>query len=222
MPHLEKTNDPKLIPSSSVSIKISESTDDDIILVKGVDHANAAYDVVLFAYAFATLATLIKTVAWWFNQWPFISHFNFFLKWLMSASIAGFEYLPLTYAFQYANRNGVALSIMTAYMEASDNCFRMIQQLALGLPLAWFDWVGAAMLVVAVIYQGALHYRMSFSAEHDHKVEDRLILEPKYSKYVIAGAILSTLVFSLTLSLAAGPVGQAYTLATLATGVLPF
>ena len=43
-------------------------------------------------------------MAWWFNQWPFTDGWNFFLKWFVSASIAGCEYLPLTFSFQYANR----------------------------------------------------------------------------------------------------------------------
>ena len=55
----------------------------------------------------------------------------------MSISIAGLEYLPLTFCFGYAEKNGVALSLMTAYMEAADNSFRMLQQLALGFPLGY-------------------------------------------------------------------------------------
>jgi hypothetical protein len=86
----------------------------------------------LIAYSAATLATFIKTVAWWFNQWPFMTGYNFGILWITSACIAGCEYLPMTFSFQYASSHGVALSLMTAYMEASDNLFRMIQQYALG------------------------------------------------------------------------------------------
>ena len=58
--------------------------------------------------------------------------YNFGILWITSALIAGCEYLPMTFAFQYASSNNVALSLMTAYMEATDNGFRMIQQYALG------------------------------------------------------------------------------------------
>lgn len=89
----------------------------------------------LISYSFATLATLIKTVAWWFNQWPITQGWSYFFKWLSSASIAGCEYLPMTFAFQYASSHFVHLSLMTAYMEAADNFFRMLQQYFLGDPL---------------------------------------------------------------------------------------
>lgn len=81
------------------------------------------------------------------------------LKWLISASMAGFEYLPLTLAFTIANKHAVSLALMTAYMEAVDNFFRMMQQLTLHDPLGWFDWVAAAGLALCVVWQGLLHAR---------------------------------------------------------------
>lgn len=47
---------------------------------------------------------------------------------------------------------------MTAYMEALDNFFRMMQQVGLRQPLAWFDWVAAAGLGLCVAFQGCMHY----------------------------------------------------------------
>lgn len=100
-------------------------------------HTNASNRLKIFltVYFFATLATLIKTIAWWFNQWPFMKGYNFGIVWIVSALIAGCEYLPMTFAFTYASSHGVALSLMTSYMEAADNSFRMLQQLGLGDPL---------------------------------------------------------------------------------------
>jgi len=112
----------------------------------------------LICYLFGTIATVIKTVAWWFNQWPPIYNINFFAKWSSSAAIAGFEYAPLTLSFQTANARGVHLSLMTAYMEAADNLFRMLQQLFLSDPLEWFDWIGALGLGLCVAWQGYMHW----------------------------------------------------------------
>ena len=50
------------------------------------------------------------------------------------------------------------MSLMTAYMEAADNTFRMFQQLALGDPLQWFDWTAAGLLALCVLWQGYMHY----------------------------------------------------------------
>jgi len=39
----------------------------------------------LTAYFFGTLATALKTFAWWFNQWPFVQGWPFMGKWAISA-----------------------------------------------------------------------------------------------------------------------------------------
>lgn len=39
----------------------------------------------LTAYFFGTLATALKTFAWWFNQWPFVDGWHFMGKWAISA-----------------------------------------------------------------------------------------------------------------------------------------
>lgn len=95
----------------------------------------------------------------WFNQWPVIASYAFIVKWIISASIAGCEYAPMTFAFTLANKHNVHLGLMTAYMEALDNFFRMMQQLGLGDPLAWFDWIAALGLALCVIWQGFMHFR---------------------------------------------------------------
>jgi hypothetical protein len=45
-------------PEKSDAANIRRSSDDESFLP------------IIIAYSFASLATLIKTVAWWFNQWP--------------------------------------------------------------------------------------------------------------------------------------------------------
>ena len=42
-----------------------------------------------------------------------------------------------------ASSNSVHLGLMTAYMEALDNAFRIAQQYFLGKPLYWFDYTAA-------------------------------------------------------------------------------
>jgi hypothetical protein len=111
----------------------------------------------LQAYAYGTLATAVKTVAWWLNQWPALHGRPFLATWAVSAAVAGLEYLPLTMAFATAGGHGVHLGLMTAYMEAMDNLCRMLQQVGLRAPLAWFDWGAALGLGLCVVYQGAMH-----------------------------------------------------------------
>ena len=135
----------------------------------------------------------------------------------MSIGIAGCEYLPLTYAFGFATKNGVALSLMTAYMEAADNSFRMLQQLALGFPLSWFDWLAAALLILAVMFQGFYHYQRQKISKGPE--QDRLVLTKENIPYVMASILTITIVTALSASLLGGYVGQTYVLATLATGM---
>jgi hypothetical protein len=111
------------------------------------------------AYLFGTLATAVKTFAWWLNQWPSIHHLPFLAKWFISASVAGLEYLPLTAAFSTASAHGVHLGLLTAFMEAMDNFLRMMQQVGLHDPLGWFDWIAALGLGLFVGYQGWMHFR---------------------------------------------------------------
>lgn len=81
------------------------------------------------------------------------------MKWLAGWSIAAiFEYLPLVGAFSLASRYKVHLGLMTAYMEALDNLFRIAQQVALLKPLYWFDWCAGAGMVLTVVFQGVMHY----------------------------------------------------------------
>jgi len=173
------------------------------------------------AYGFATLATLVKTVAWWFNRFPLVNTWSFFAKWIASAAIAGLEYLPLTYSFQYATGNFVALSLMTAYMTAVDNLFRMLQQLGLGLYLGWYDWVAAMILALAVVFQGVCHYyhdkSLKLTSTSDVNETIRTISNEAL-RVIIPAMFILTAILSLAASLLGGPVGQTYTLATLATG----
>jgi hypothetical protein len=111
------------------------------------------------AYTLATLATGAKTFAWWVNQYPRLKHFTFIQKWLSGWSIAAcIEYLPLIGAFTIASENGVHLGLMTAYMEALDNAFRMAQQYMLGKPLYWFDYTAATGMFFAVLFEGIMRY----------------------------------------------------------------
>lgn len=96
------------------------------------------------AYALASVATACKTFAWWINQYPALKNASFIQKWLAGWSIAAtLEYLPLMGAFLIASSHGVHLGVMTAYMEAVDNAFRILQQYFLGKPLYWFDYFAA-------------------------------------------------------------------------------
>jgi len=111
------------------------------------------------AYSLATVATGAKTFAWWINQYPQLKGRGFYVKWLAGWSIAAFiEYLPLIGAMQTASDNGVHLGLMTAYMEALDNFFRICQQKLLSKPLAWYDLVAAGGMFLAVLFQGLLHF----------------------------------------------------------------
>ncbi len=149
-----------------------------------------------------------------------------------------------------AHAKGVHLSLMTAAMEAMDNLFRMLQQLALGDPLGWFDWLAALLLGLCVAFQGVFHYRLERGLEHAESISRKLSLSQpvdaqpqshslagddgdeivgnkvrleaqiaavrKYTKPVLV--VLTFAVACLVASLIGGPNGQAYTLATIATG----
>ena len=135
------------------------------------------------AYSLATVATAAKTFAWWINQYPALKDLSFIQKWLAGWSIAAtLEYLPLVGAFTVASTSGVHLGLMTAYMEALDNAFRILQQYFLGKPLYWFDYTAAfgmylysynncnssliyfqtqsrvAGMFIAVLFQGIMNY----------------------------------------------------------------
>jgi len=186
----------------------------------------------LTAYFFGTIATAIKTFAWWFNQFPVIAAWPFMAKWAISASMAGCEYAPLTKAMQTANAHGVHLGLMTAYMEAADNFLRMMQQLALGDKLSWYDWVAALGLGLCVGWQGYMHYRTDQKKQAD---EAKGIVEAKPVEVQISAPkrkflriVFWTVIFvivasgSICGSLFGGSTGQAYVLATLATGAKTF
>jgi hypothetical protein len=109
------------------------------------------------AYTLATIATASKTFAWWVNQYPWLRDKSFMQKWLTGWSIAGFvEYLPLIGAFTIASEHGVHLGLITAYMEALDNAFRIGQQYMLGKPLYWYDYSAGLGMFSAVALQGIL------------------------------------------------------------------
>jgi len=111
------------------------------------------------AYVLATLATAAKTFAWWINQYPQLKGASFFKKWMAGWSIAAvIEYFPLIGAFTLASNNGVHLGLMTAYMEALDNLFRICQQYLLDKPLDWYDLFAAAGMFGFVMYQGGSRY----------------------------------------------------------------
>ena len=205
--------------------------------------------IIGIAYGLATIATLIKTIAWylflrrmtplphyfifrWFNQWPFITQFNFFLKWFLSILLAFFEYLPLTYSFVFATQHQVYLSLLTAYMEFGDNSFRMFQQLALQDTLYWFDWVAAGLLGLCVGFQGYFHSRkeaaMSASVESIDETRGVTtygipVMESKNGiRFIFAFLLFSFSAAMILLSLLEGATGQAYALATIATAAKTF
>jgi len=199
------------------------------------------------SYLYGTIATGIKTFAWWLNQWPGVKKWNFGAKWVVSASTAGFEYLPLTMAMQTANKYDVHLGLLTAYMEAADNFLRMMQQVGLGDPLAWYDWLAAVGLGVCVAWQGGMHY--SADKQRRLQAEEAATLAEASTVDGSAGAdipdpeitvyeaqrkskreriiLLSTIVFFTTVgsiigAAVGGPWGQAYVLATIATAAKTF
>ena len=205
--------------------------------------------IVGIAYSLATVATLIKTVAWylpfhrmiaicnyliftrWFNQWPFIAQFNFFLKWFLSVILAFFEYLPLTYSFVFATQHQVYLSLLTAYMEFGDNSFRMLQQLALQDTLYWFDWVAAGLLGLCVGFQGYFHSRkeaigrdpLGSSNEMREATNEIPVMESKNGlRFILVFLLFSFSAAMILLSLLEGATGQAYALATIATAAKTF
>ena len=186
--------------------------------------------VIGLAYSLATIATLIKTIAWWFNQWPFISNFNFMLKWFFSICIAFAEYLPLTYAFVFATQHHIYLSLLTAYMEFGDNSFRMIQQLLLQDTLYWFDWTAAGLLGICVLFQGYFHSKREISirnASEGMGIESGISDIPLVESITGLRFLLAFLLFTFSgamilLSLLEGPTGQAYALATIATAAKTF
>ena len=115
------------------------------------------------AYVLATVATAAKTFAWWINQYPQLKHLSFLQKWIAGWSIAAcIEYFPLIGAMTIASENNVHLGLMTAYMEALDNFFRILQQRLLNKPLASYDYIAAAGMFVCVIFQGVMRWL------HDH------------------------------------------------------
>lgn len=186
--------------------------------------ASVSMPVIALAYSFASLATMIKTIAWWFNQWPFTALWSFFLKWVASAAIAGLEYLPLTLSFTLASTNGIQLSLMTAYMEVADNAFRMFQQLALGDTLYWYDWLTAALLAICVMFQAILHVRPRSHrrVQVDENPEESTITQLQCHVLARIFVILSFVVVLICVALLVGPSGQAYALATLATAAKTF
>jgi hypothetical protein len=182
----------------------------------------------LSAYWFGTLATAIKTFAWWLNQWPAIITWNFFAKWALSASVAGMEYAPLTLAMQTANKYDVHLGLLTAYMEAADNFLRMMQQVGLGDSLAYYDWITAVALGVCVGWQGYMHYKTERSERSDgskrsNDMHSNPIVWTKQLQIKFGLGVAATVIpISLIGSFAGGPTGQAYVLASLATGAKTF
>eukprot|EP00667_Euglena_gracilis_P009387 EG_transcript_9527 len=193
----------------------------------GAAAPRSALWVAAVAYSAALLATLVKTVAWWFNQWPFMVDQPLWAKWLSGAGIAGLEYCPMTFAMGYGAAHGVSLSLMTASMEATDNLLRMLQQVVLGKPLAWFDWGVAAALVLCVLWQG-WHHRLAEIRTESKPAENE---EPSTAPPAgcapqrIASAAAAGLVFVATgASLAGfgGWTGKAYALAVAATAAKTF
>lgn len=186
----------------------------------------------IVAYWYGTLATAIKTFAWWLNQWPGIIGWNFFAKWAISASVAGMEYAPLTLAMTSAVKNDVHLGLLTAYMEAADNFLRMMQQLGLGDSLSYYDWITAVALGVCVAWQGHMHYKAERGADadvenggkrRDNQTSSNPIIWTKKRQLQFGFTVAMTVIpISLLGSLLGGPTGQAYVLASLATGAKTF
>ena len=112
------------------------------------------------SYVLATYATAAKTFVWWINQYPqlkHLKHLNFWRKWIEGWSIAAIiEYFPLIGSMTIASENGVHLRLMTAYMEALDNFFRVLQQRLLQKPLSKHDYIAAAGMFVCVAFQGVM------------------------------------------------------------------
>jgi hypothetical protein len=187
----------------------------------------------LSAYFLVTLATCIKTFAWWLNQFPFLSNWPFLGKWGISAAIAGFEYLPMTSGMHVAETNGMYFSLLMAYMEVMDSVIRMIQQQVLCIldntrpPLGWYDWVTATGLVACVSLQAMMHYRRDEAArligkspcEETSRVGESTVKTPSRELLTIALSLLAVvmLIGFLCGALLGGVLGQVYVLGSIAT-----
>jgi len=182
----------------------------------------------IMAYFYGTVATAIKTFAWWLNQWPGIISWAFFAKWALSASVAGMEYAPLTLAMQTSNRNNVHLGLLTAYMEAADNFLRMMQQVGLGDSLTYYDWITAVALGVCVAWQGYKHYtteqhEIATGTHRGNDMHSNPIVWTRQLQLKFGIGVAATIIpISLMGSFLGGPTGQAYVLASLATGAKTF
>ncbi len=80
----------------------------------------------MLAYCLVTLATCIKTFAWWLNQFPFLRNWHFLGVWGIFVAVAGCEYLPMTGGMLVAENSGAKFTLLTGYMEVADNVLRMI------------------------------------------------------------------------------------------------
>jgi hypothetical protein len=104
----------------------------------------------------------------------------------------------------------------------------MLQQLALGDDLFWFDWVAAALLAVFVIFQGVFHLRLEREKARPNsgiplasKSEDSAVSTPPSRTSMATGLVVFAVGMVLLATLAGYP-GQAYALATIATAAKTF
>jgi hypothetical protein len=187
----------------------------------------------ILAYFLVTLATCIKTFAWWLNQFPFLSNWPFLGKWGISAAIAGFEYLPMTAGMHVAETNGLYFSLLMAYMEVMDSVIRMIQQQMLYTldntrpPLGWYDWATATGLVTCVSLQAMMHYRRDKAAERARKspcgesprAGEFIAKKPSRELLTIALSVLAVVMVTgfLCGALLGGVLGQVYVLGSIAS-----
>jgi hypothetical protein len=182
------------------------------------------YTATLSAYCLVTLATCIKTFAWWLNQFPFLSSWQFLSKWGISATIAGCEYLPLTGGMLIAETSGMYFSLLTAYMEVTDNIFRMIQQQILCIldntrpPLGWYDWGTATGLVACVSLQAMMHFRRDRAAkqareslsEEACQASNTTVVKPSRESLAVGICVLAVVILTgfLCGALLGGTLGQ--------------
>ena len=182
------------------------------------------FSATLLAYCLVTLATCIKTFAWWLSQFPFLRNWHFLGKWGISAAVAGCEYLPMTSGMHTAEISGVYFTLLTGYMEALDNIFRMIQQQILCAldntrpPLEWYDWATAAGLVTCVSLQAMMHFRRDKASELLGASEPTT-KTPSREALTIGLSVLAVVLLSGFLCgvLFGGVTGQVYVLGSVAT-----
>jgi hypothetical protein len=211
----------------------NSSPNEDVKSLEKVRHLPRCLTTTVLAYCLVTLATCIKTFAWWLNQFPFLSNWSFVGKWGVSVAIAGIEYFPMIGGMHVAETNGMYFSLLTSYMEVMDSVIRMIQQQMLCTldktrpPLGWYDWATATGLVICVSLQGMMHFRRDKAAEQarkflckeDPRASECTMKKPSRELLTIGLGVLAVAMLTSFLcgALLGGVLGQVYVLGSVAT-----